>query len=128
MKLALYGFIVLLALVFIGINIWAFAATPFQGLGDVIRVPMEALSTVIPSHRWTTVIAADLFLGWCMSSILIAFNERNWLMAVAWIVMLFWFGNIVLAIYLLFRLGIIRARLRRPAANPRSLLRSEIDA
>jgi len=111
MNIVIKGFIIVAGLVFLGLNIWAFAQTPPHDPGDILRLPMEALSRIIPAHRWATVITADLVLGWCLSSLLIVFTERNWFSALVWIVMLFWIGNFVLAIYWLFRLEHIRRRL-----------------
>ena len=100
-----------LALGFFVLNIWAFSGAPFHGPGDILTVPTQALGQIIPSHRWATVILADLMLGWVLSSILIIYTERRLAVALLWIFFVFGIGNFVTALYFIVRLPRIKAAL-----------------
>ena len=104
--------IALLGVVFVFLNVWAFAETPLAGPSDFFNIPIVALGEVIPAHRWATVVAADLVLGWVLMAFFIAYFEQNWKSAVIWIVLLFGVGNLVAVIYLASKLPEIRSRMR----------------
>nr|WP_210260404.1 DUF1475 family protein [Hongsoonwoonella zoysiae] len=90
------------ALVLSALIAWAFATdAPFwESFGAVAANP------------WGLVGLADLYLGFLVSAIVIALVEGNRISAAAWIVALFFLGNIASAIWLALRLR----RLIRQAA------------
>jgi hypothetical protein len=104
-------FVAFLGAIFILFNIWAFAETGLAGPSEILSVPLAALSEVIPSHRWATVVTTDLVLGWFLMAFVMAYFERNWKTAAIWIVFLFWIGNLIAVIYFVAKLPTIKAHL-----------------
>ena len=97
---------------FVVLNVWAFRSTPVDAPGDFFSQPISALREVIPSHRWATVVASDLFFGWCLMAFVIAYHERRPRAAAAWIAAMFFIGNLVAGVYLIRKLPQLRAALR----------------
>ncbi len=110
-------FIGALCVGFVFLNTWAYRSTPPHGPGGLISQPISALRDVIPSHRWATVVASDLFFGWCLMAIVIACNERRARVAAAWIVAMFVIGNLVAGFYLIRNLPGLRAALASEGTN-----------
>lgn len=97
---------------FVVLNAWAFATTPIQGPGDWFKGPMDALAQIIPSHRWATVVVADLVLGWVLMGVVMFWVERHWWVASVWLLATFLIGNAVVAVYFISRAPLLARRLR----------------
>jgi len=100
-----------MAFAFVLLNAWAYQTTPLHGFADFFRGPLAELSKAIPSQRWVTVIAGDLFLGWFLTALVIWRLERRRWSAVLWIVGVFAIGNLVTAIYLVLRIDRVGSRI-----------------
>jgi len=80
-----------LGLVLTGSILWAIGASNFgAALGAIVAEP------------WGIVTLIDLYLGFIVASVVIGSVERSW-RAVYWIVPVYFFGNIVTALWLVLR-------------------------
>ena len=93
------GVVALAALAFIASVVWAFSS----GQGFDL--------SAFYSDPWVAVGTADLFFGFTLMSVIIAWNERSPVRAAIWIVPLFFIGNLVSAAYLLVNANRIAGRL-----------------
>jgi hypothetical protein len=84
--------------------VWAFGQAPFfASFGRIAAEP------------WGLVSLADLYLGFLCAAVVIALAERaRPVVAAAWIVGVFFLGNVVTAIWLALALPRISAALRPP--------------
>jgi hypothetical protein len=115
------------AVAFILLNAWAFQATPMHGAADFFQGPIAELSRAVRAQRWVTVVVADLLLGWFLASLLIwRLESRHWV-AVLWIVGVFGIGNLVTAIYLLYRINRIDRGIDTLRASLPARCQSEAD-
>ncbi len=90
--------LVVLALGFVGLVVWASLATP-----------IGASFSAIIADPWGVVTIVDLYLGFILASIVIWIVERAPLKALLWIVPLYGLGNAWLAVWLVVRLARIRS-------------------
>jgi hypothetical protein len=95
---ALRALLVILALTFGALILWAIGAADFwASFAAIIKDP------------WGIVSLADLYLGFIISAIVMALIERSWRVA-PWIVAIFFLGNLVTALWFAWKLP----RLMRP--------------
>lgn len=85
--------------------LWAFFAAEFWSSFDAIT-----------ADPWGLVTLADLYLGFFLTAIVIAYFERG-LRAVLWIVPLPFLGNVWAVIWFVVRLPELRRRLTGPRAS-----------
>lgn len=84
--------------------VWAMGADD-RGLGIVLGEMFL--------EPWSIVTLIDLYLGFVIMAVVICLFERSWLMRLFWAVPLFFLGNVWAALWLVFRLAQLAARLRR---------------
>ncbi|MEO1746319.1 MAG: DUF1475 family protein [Pseudomonadota bacterium] len=65
----------------------------------------------LTSNPWGIVSLADLYLGFLLSAVVIAFAERRWTAAM-WIAPIPFLGNVWVVIWFVLRLPMLRERLR----------------
>jgi hypothetical protein len=93
--------LLLLSLAFAALIVWA-----------VIKGDVRAEGAWILSHAWGMVSLADLYIGFLISSIVIALFEKP-KTAVLWIAPIPFLGNVWTLVWLALRLPALRARLSR---------------
>jgi hypothetical protein len=94
--------LLLLSLVFAALIVWAAAEGDFRAEGAWLM-----------SHAWGLVSLADLYIGFLVSSIIIACVEKP-KRAALWILPLPFLGNVWTLVWLALRLPALRARLAPP--------------
>jgi hypothetical protein len=95
---ALRVLLVILALVFAALIVWAIQTADFW-----------ASFAMITKDPWGIVSLADLYLGFIVAAVVMALVERSWTVA-PWIVAIFFLGNVVTAIWFAWKLPkLIRA-------------------
>lgn len=99
--------VAVLALVLLGVIVWAIAQT--GSLSD-FRYETEALL----EQPWGLVSIVDLYVGLGMIAMIMVLTERSFVAGVLWALPLFVLGNIWTAVWLLLRLPSLAERLSRP--------------
>ena len=91
--------LLLLGMVFAALIVWAVITGDFRTEGAWLT-----------SHAWGIVSLADLYIGFLISSLIIAFFEKP-KAAVLWILPIPFLGNVWTLVWLAYRLPALRARL-----------------